>query len=49
MVTAMTYEISAGGLSAATPPNLSVGEKVSLSPIVKKRVEAVVRRKNGSM
>jgi hypothetical protein len=47
--TAMTYEIGAGGLSAATPTNLSVGEKVSLSPVVNKRVEAIVRRKNGSM
>jgi hypothetical protein len=47
--TAMTYEISAGGLSAATTTNLTVGEKVSLSPVVNKRVEAIVRRKNGSM
>jgi hypothetical protein len=47
--TAMTDEISPGGLAAATPTNLSVGEKVSLSPIVNKRVEAIVRRKNGSM
>jgi PilZ domain len=47
--TAMTYEISAGGLSAATPTNLAVGEKVSLSPVVNKRVEAIVRRKSGAM
>lgn len=47
--TAMTYEISAGGLSAATTTNLSVGEKVSLCPVVDKRVEGIVRRKNGSM
>lgn len=46
--TAMTYEISAGGSSAATTTNLSVGEKVSLSPVVDKRVEGIVRRKNGS-
>ena len=47
--TAMTYEISAGGLSAATPTILAVGDKVSLSPVVDKRVEAIVRRKNGAM
>jgi hypothetical protein len=47
--TAMTYEISAGGLSAATSTILSIGEKVSLSPVVDKRVEAIVRRKSGSM
>jgi hypothetical protein len=47
--TAMTYEISVGGLSAATTADLQVGEKVNLSPVVDKRVEAIVRRKKGSM
>jgi hypothetical protein len=47
--TAMTYEISAGGRSAATPTTPTVGEKVSLSPVVDKPVEAIVRRKSGSM
>jgi c-di-GMP-binding flagellar brake protein YcgR len=47
--TAMTYEISAGGLSAATTTPLEVGEMVNLSPVVGKRVEAIVRRKHGAM
>jgi PilZ domain len=47
--TAMTYEISVGGLSAATTAELAVGEKVKLSPVMEKRVEAVVRRKHGAM
>jgi len=47
--TAMTYEISIGGLSAATTVDLAVGERVKLSPVVEKLVEAVVRRKQGSM
>jgi hypothetical protein len=45
----MTYEISVGGLSAATTTELKIGEKVSLSPVADKRVEAVVRRKQGAM
>ena len=47
--TAMTYEISAGGLSAATTADVTVGEKVKLSPVVEKRLEAIVRRKQGAM
>ncbi len=47
--TAMTYEISVGGLSAATTTELEIGEKVSLSPVADKRVEAIVRRKQGAM
>jgi PilZ domain len=47
--TAMTYEISTGGLSAATAADLEVGEIVKLSPIVEKRVESIVRRKQGVM
>jgi len=47
--TAMTYEISAGGLSAATTTDLEIGEKVNLSPVVNKRIEAIVRRKKGAM
>jgi PilZ domain len=47
--TAMTYEISATGLSAATTVPLAVGEKVSLSPVAEKRVQTIVRRKTGAM
>lgn len=47
--TAMTYEISVGGLSAATTTELKIGEKVSLSTVADKRVEAIVRRKQGAM
>jgi c-di-GMP-binding flagellar brake protein YcgR len=46
---AMTYEISAGGLSAATTADLTVGERVKLSPVMEKRLEAIVRRKQGAM
>ena len=47
--TAMTYEISRGGVSAATAAELTVGDKVKLSPVVDKRVNAIVRRKKGAM
>jgi hypothetical protein len=47
--TAMTFEISVGGLSVATTVALEVGEAVNLSPVVGKRVEAIVRRKQGAM
>jgi hypothetical protein len=47
--TAMTFEISAGGLSAATTVDLEIGEIVKLSPVVEKRVDAIVRRKHGAM
>ncbi len=47
--TAMTYEISAGGLSAATTAELQLGEKANLSPVADKCVEAIVRRKKGAM
>jgi PilZ domain len=47
--TAMTFEISAGGLSAATTADLQMGEVVKLSPVVEKRVDAIVRRKRGAM
>jgi hypothetical protein len=42
--TAMTFEISEGGLWI-----LGVGEMVKLSPVVEKRVDAIVRRKRGAM
>ena len=43
------FEISEGGISAATPNILLVGERVELYPVVGYRVHAVVRRKNGAM
>jgi hypothetical protein len=46
---AMTFEISEGGLSAATPNILVVGETVQLNPVMGFRVKAIVRRKNGAM
>jgi hypothetical protein len=45
----MSFEIGAGGMSAATSGLLEVGEQVILYPIIRARVKATVRRKNGSM
>jgi hypothetical protein len=45
----MSFEIGAGGMSAATAGQLEVGEQVLLYPVVRVRVKATVRRKNGSM
>jgi hypothetical protein len=45
----MSFEIGAGGLSAATSEQLEVGEQVILYPVIRARVKATVRRKNGSM
>jgi hypothetical protein len=45
----MSFEIGAGGMSAATAGRLEVGEQVLLYPIIRARVKAIVRRKNGSM
>jgi hypothetical protein len=47
--TAMTFEISVGGLSAATAAELVAGELVNLSPVGGKRIRAIVRRKQGAM
>ena len=44
-----SFEISAGGMSAATIGKLRVGELVHLSPVVGERVKAVVRRNLGAM
>lgn len=46
---AMTFEISEGGMSAATPNILLVGERVELFPVVGFRLKAIVRRKCGAM
>jgi hypothetical protein len=45
----MAFEIGAGGMSAATAGQLEVGEQVILYPVMRTRVKATVRRKNGSM
>jgi hypothetical protein len=45
----MSFEIGAGGMSAATSGPLEVGEQVILYPVIRTRVKATVRRKNGSM
>jgi hypothetical protein len=45
----MSFEIGAGGMSAATSGELEVGEQVILYPVIRARVKATVRRKNGSM
>jgi PilZ domain len=45
----MSFEIGAGGMSAATSGPLEVGEQVILYPVIGARVKATVRRKNGSM
>jgi c-di-GMP-binding flagellar brake protein YcgR len=46
---AMSFEISLGGISAATPNVLFMGERVELYPVMGFRVRAIVRRKNGAM
>jgi c-di-GMP-binding flagellar brake protein YcgR len=45
----MSFEIGAGGMSAATAGRLEVGEQVFLYSVIRARVNATVRRKNGSM
>ena len=46
---AMSFEISVGGMSVATSKEFAIGEHVKLSPVIGKKVEAVIRRKKGSM
>jgi hypothetical protein len=45
----MTFEIGPGGLSAATSGRLTVGDQVILYPVIRNRVTATIRRKNGPM
>src|SRR6202140_3846210 len=45
----MSFEIGAGGMSAATSGQLEVGEQVILYSVIRARVKAIVRRRNGSM
>jgi len=45
----MSFEIGAGGMSAATSGRLEVGEQVILYSVIRARVKATVQRKNGSM
>jgi len=46
---AMAFEISESGMSAATTSDLYVGDEVDLSPVATYRVSAIVRCKTGSM
>jgi len=46
---AMSFEISAGGVPVATTAEFEVGEQVKLSPVVEKKVDAIIRRKLGAM
>jgi hypothetical protein len=45
----MTFEIAAGGLSAATSDRLAVGDQVLLYPVIRNGVTATIRSKNGPM
>ena len=45
----MTFELSEGGMSAATPNILTIGERVEVSAIAGQKVKAIVRRKHGAM
>jgi c-di-GMP-binding flagellar brake protein YcgR len=46
---ATSFEISAGGMSAATTAKLKIGEEVTLSPVAGEHVAATVRRCQGTM
>jgi hypothetical protein len=46
---AMSFEISEGGLSAATANILKIGELVELNAVLGEQLRAVVRRKHGAM
>ena len=46
---AMTFEISEGGLSAATANVLRIGEHVELHPVLGYRLAAIIRNKTGAM
>ena len=48
-VDAMMFELSEGGMSAATPNILAVGEKVEVRTVAGQTVKAIVRRKHGAM
>jgi len=48
-VDAMTFEISEGGMSAATPNILTIGEKVEIRTLAALRIKAIVRRKHGAI
>jgi len=46
---AMTFKLSEGGMSAATPNILVIGERVEVSTIAGQTINAVVRRKHGAL
>ena len=48
-VDAMMFELSEGGMSAATPNILAVGEKVQVKTVAGQTVKAIVKRKHGAM
>jgi len=48
-VDAMMFELSEGGMSAATANMMTIGEKVEVNAIAGQRVQAIVRRKHGAM
>ena len=45
----MSFEIGAGAMSAATSGRLEMGDQVILYPVIRARVMATVRRRNGLM
>jgi c-di-GMP-binding flagellar brake protein YcgR len=47
--TGTSFEISQGGMSAATLGDLQVGQTVSLTPVMGKRIKTIVRRNQGTM
>ncbi|HTZ31361.1 MAG TPA: PilZ domain-containing protein [Methylomirabilota bacterium] len=48
-VDAMMFELSEGGMSAATANILAIGETVEISPVAGQTARAIVRRKHGAM
>ena len=46
---AMMFEVSEGGMSAATANILTIGEKVEIKAVAGQTVKAIVRRKHGAM
>ena len=48
-VDAMMFELSEGGMSAATPNILAIGETVEIDTVAGQTAKAIVRRKHGAM
>jgi len=47
--TGTSFEMSQGGMSAATLGDLHVGQEVSVKPVMGQRIKAIVRRNQGTM